>query len=365
MPKSHLPFPLTFPHCKPSKQSVDTLAASGGILGLAPSQSLKQINAASLIQQLLDSNLVEHEVFSITLLNSEEGLLSIGGTVAESIASVEERIQAFLGGGPSLQQPVAVEDTEPDGMAFGDVGMEPMPAAPGMNMKRSEENEDETSVLEKRARKPKPLDQKASQGWRDMWKWSPVEGAEGWWQTLMRGVWTDGVKVLKNQPCVIDVSTPFILAPPQAAKLFYQSISGSHRLPEPYSSFYAFPCNNPPTLHLEFGGWRFPTMRGMKSYDQFVGPNGKFSLGKVIEESGYCVGAVVETKMGVGDMAPLRKGHSRKEEGPKGPGPMDAGMLAGNGMRDVWVLGEPLFRGIGMVFDVSTAYCLSCLRACG
>jgi len=27
--------------------------------------------------------------------------------------------------------------------------------------------------------------------------------------------------------------------------------------------------------------------------------------------------------------------------------------VAGNGLRDVWILGEPVFRGMGLVFDVS------------
>lgn len=94
-------------------------------------------------------------------------------------------------------------------------------------------------------------------------------------------------------------------------------------------------------------------MRGMKDHSHSNGPNGKFSLGKVTDESGYCVGAIVETRMGVGDMAPIKKGHSRKEDNLRGLGPLESGMLAGNGMRDSWVLGEPIFRGVGIVFDVS------------
>jgi hypothetical protein len=39
------------------------------------------------------------------------------------------------------------------------------------------------------------------------WKWSDVQGAVGWWQILMHGVWLDGVKVLYNQPIILDVST--------------------------------------------------------------------------------------------------------------------------------------------------------------
>lgn len=381
--------PVSFPHCKPPKQSLETLGPSGGILGLAPSHSLKQIKSDSLIKQLLDNGMIEHEVFSVTLVNGGEGLLSIGGTVAESMAMIDEKIERFLGRSPPVSGAMQVEDPEQDAadLANGapkglvpDRNQQPKQAGlgntpgggAGLKKRNSAEKEEEElpskeqrrlrkgleeptqphELLKRGRKQQKPVEQKTMPSWKDNWKWSPIEGADGWWQTLMRGVWTDGVKVLKNQPCVIDLSTPFLLAPPQAAKQFYASISGSHRLPPPYQSFYAFPCNNPPFVHVEFGGWRFPTMRGMKSYESSAGPNGKFSLGKVTEESGYCVGAVVETKMGVGDMAPIKKGHSRKEDTLRGLGSLESGMLAGNGMRDVWVLGEPLFRGLGVVFDL-------------
>lgn len=102
-------------------------------------------------------------------------------------------------------------------------------------------------------------------------------------------------------------------------------------------------------------------MRGMKWPDHALGPgtvaDSKFSLGKVSDESGYCVGAVVETRMGVGDAAP-GKGRTPAGEGTRllsgFSGLGESGMLAGNGMRDVWVMGEPAFRGVGIVFDVST-----------
>ena len=92
-------------------------------------------------------------------------------------------------------------------------------------------------------------------------------------------------------------------------------------------------------------------MRGAKSATEQRGANGKFSLGKVQDDSGYCIGAVVETRMGVGDAAPVKKAMGNRES-IFGPG-MESGMLAGNGLRDVWVLGEPVFRGMGLVFDVS------------
>ena len=70
-------------------------------------------------------------------------------------------------------------------------------------------------------------------------------------------------------------------------------------------------------------------------------PGGRFSLGRYREGSGYCVGAVVETSVGTG-----RGEHGVGNVGWKGE-------VAGNGMRDVWVLGECFFRGVGGVFDVS------------
>ena len=76
-------------------------------------------------------------------------------------------------------------------------------------------------------------------------------------------------------------------------------------------------------------------------------PGGKFSLGRLEAGSGYCVGAVVETRMGIRE--------ERDEivhDGKRGRSNARGG-LGGNGMRDVWVIGEGFFRGVGGVFDVS------------
>ena len=76
-------------------------------------------------------------------------------------------------------------------------------------------------------------------------------------------------------------------------------------------------------------------------------PGGKFSLGRLEAGSGYCVGAVVETRMGIRE--------ERDEivhDGKRGRSNSRGG-LGGNGMRDVWVIGEGFFRGVGGVFDVS------------
>lgn len=94
-------------------------------------------------------------------------------------------------------------------------------------------------------------------------------------------------------------------------------------------------------LHFEFDGWQFPVMQGGKGADWFGMPGGRLSLGRYKEGSGYCVGAIVETGMGV-------------RGGGMGVGEVKVGELAGNGMRDVWVVGEGFFRGVGGVFDVSS-----------
>ena len=73
-------------------------------------------------------------------------------------------------------------------------------------------------------------------------------------------------------------------------------------------------------------------------------PGGRFSLGRLEEGSGYCVGAVVQTNMGI------KRGENARDTGTTA---RQAGELAGNGMRDVWVIGEEFFKGVGGVFDVS------------
>ena len=85
--------------------------------------------------------------------------------------------------------------------------------------------------------------------------------------------------------------------------------------------------------------------RGAKWGTWSTTPGGRFSLGRLRDGSGYCIGAVVATRMGLTD-----EGEGTSEKRSKGKG---RGTLAGNGMRDVWVLGEAFFRGVGAVFDVS------------
>lgn len=86
-------------------------------------------------------------------------------------------------------------------------------------------------------------------------------------------------------------------------------------------------------------------------------PGGKFSLGRLRDGSGYCVGAVVETRMGVdgGGGGGGTTGVRKRARMGRGSG-LERGMVdAGNGLMDVWVLGERFFRSVGTVFDVSSS----------
>ncbi|KAI9879838.1 MAG: hypothetical protein M1830_006861 [Pleopsidium flavum] len=322
LPMTNNSLPISFAHCRPSKSSLYTLLASGTMLGLAPSEHLSQTRTPSLLKQLLEKKFIERDIWSLMLINGREGVLSIGGTGAEAVDLVQKQTREELDRIGELER--AATNVQAGGKA-----------------------------ILKRDLGPDTVNQEQSIDWRDGWRWSKVQGAEGWWQILMQGVWVDGSKVLKNQPVVIDLNTPFILAPPLAARAFYASISGSRPLPPPHHNFHIFPCLNPPVLHFEFSGWRFPAMQGGKGADWWGPPGGKFSLGRLREGSGYCVGTVVETRMGVGEETdPVkkrgRKGGSAAVFVNAGVG---AGEMAGNGMRDVWVLGEGFFRGVGGVFD--------------
>lgn len=333
------PLPISFPYCRLSKFSRNTLGPSGSTLGLAPSEHLSQTGSVSLLKQLLEKEVIQHPIFSLMLINGQDGVLSVGGTAASAIEMVVRQTEKALD---------QLSDKK-KGKVDPVKKLEPL-------VKRGRHGKE---VVAKR------------EDWETDWVWTGVQGAEGWWQVLMRGVWVDGSKVLHNQAVVIDVcrtvrsssqwphppepkinslqiNSPFILAPPLAVKAFYASVSGSRPLPPPFSNFYVFPCLNPPTLHFEFSGTPFPFMQGGRGAEWSGIPGGKFSLGRLEAGSGYCVGAVVETRMGIREerdevVHDVKRGRSATSRGG----------LGGNGMRDVWVIGEGFFRGVGGVFDVS------------
>jgi hypothetical protein len=72
-------------------------------------------------------------------------------------------------------------------------------------------------------------------------------------------------------------------------------------------------------------------------------PGGRFSLGRMTSGSGYCIGIVVESRMGTGTSI-------RSETGNMG---FETSMEGGNGLEDVWIVGEPFFRDVQVAFNVS------------
>lgn len=85
-------------------------------------------------------------------------------------------------------------------------------------------------------------------------------------------------------------------------------------------------------------------------YASAIIPGGKFSLGRMAHGGGYCVGAIVETRMGLAEEKERMTGSGKQG---LGSAAASVGNLAGNGMRDVWVIGETFFRGVTGAFDVS------------
>ncbi|KAK9455158.1 aspartic peptidase domain-containing protein [Dipodascopsis uninucleata] len=128
--------------------------------------------------------------------------------------------------------------------------------------------------------------------------WAPVK-THGFWQILFKSMLVDGNTVLDNIQGVIDVNCPFILAPSEDVRMFYNAISGAQPLS---GGFWSYPCFENPKVHIEHAGWLFPFK--------------DVSLGKVKEDSGYCVGPVVEADLD-----------------------------------GLWVIGEPYLKGVLSVFD--------------
>ncbi|KAL9058037.1 MAG: hypothetical protein Q9206_002101 [Seirophora lacunosa] len=319
--------------------SQQTLEASGSVLGLAPSKYLRQIETPFLLHQLLQEGIVKRPIYSLIFISGHEGVLSIGGTAAQASEMVERQTSE------ELDRAGAQEKIEAFTLENGRT------LENGANSLDNSKGWGERITLHKKG--TEITDVKATlTDWEDGWIWTKVQGAEGWWQTLMQGVWVGGSRVLQNQAVVIDINTPFILAPPLAAKTFYASVAGSKPLDPPYSNFYAFPCMNPPSIEFEFSGTRFPAMRGGRGleYRSAIIPGGKFSLGRLKPGSGYCVGAIVETRMGLKEEKEGMTGSGKQGLGSAGA---NVGSLAGNGeLRD---LNSRVWAGERDVFAVSSS----------
>ncbi|KAI5783167.1 aspartic peptidase domain-containing protein [Peziza echinospora] len=166
------------------------------------------------------------------------------------------------------------------------------------------------------------------------WKWTSLrDQVEGYWEVGAQGVYVNGLKVLRNvQRVVLDVGCPVVVGPPEMVRIIWSFVEGARRLVEVVDydevsagmserewakgleGYWAYPCMNEPVIQIEFAGWGFPM--------------GRVGLGKVMEGSGYCVGAIVGW--------PEKDGSGLEEEGQD---------------ERVWVLGEPFWENVVGVFD--------------
>lgn len=180
--------PISFANCKPAKQWIQSLLPSGAYLGLAPAASLSQLNTTSLLPQIIEKGIIDSQLWSLVLLNGQDGLFSLGGTPLASIRKVEKETQDLLS-----SQNEKVEGHE--------------------ELKREEHLEDRASIYDS------DVARETDHGW----KWMPVQGIEGFWQIMMHGVWFDGVKNIFNQPAILDVRPPPLPPRPSSLLLSYQS----------------------------------------------------------------------------------------------------------------------------------------------
>lgn len=138
------------------------LVNSGTFLGLAPhAEPLARLSSSPLQAQLKERNIIQDTVWSVTLLDAEEGILSIGGTIAREVEEAKVRGEVEL-------------------KHFGD----PIATSEWVN-----------EQVDARLQFSMPPDVL----WHKHFKWTEVQGAAGWWTALMRGVWISGAKVTINQ----------------------------------------------------------------------------------------------------------------------------------------------------------------------
>lgn len=135
---------------------------------------------------------MKRPIFSIVLLSGRDGVLSIGGTAAQAAEMVDKQTSEELDRAGAQEKIIAF--TKENGKTLQS----------GFNSLDKSKLTGEKIILHKRETEAK--DFKATlTNWAEGWTWVKVQGAEGWWQTLMQGVWVGGSRVLRNQAVVIDV----------------------------------------------------------------------------------------------------------------------------------------------------------------
>ena len=150
-----------------------------------------QTGSATILQQLLEKDIIQRPIFSLMLINGCEGVLSLGGTAAPAVEKVVGQTKHELDHLGMIERGEEILVNEDDDEH------EQLPM--------SQNDLSDTKALVKRARTQKEVVPRQA-SWEDEWAWSKVQGAKGWWQILIQSVYVDGAKVLQNQAAVIDVS---------------------------------------------------------------------------------------------------------------------------------------------------------------
>lgn len=75
--------PLILPMRSPSKSSRPTFGSPSSIVSLAPSNNLTRISASNLRRQLFEKKIVHHHLFSLSLVDAQNGNRTLVGTIAE------------------------------------------------------------------------------------------------------------------------------------------------------------------------------------------------------------------------------------------------------------------------------------------
>ncbi|KAI9726699.1 MAG: hypothetical protein M1834_008634 [Cirrosporium novae-zelandiae] len=334
----------------------------------------KEIRSESygLLKQLVSKGLIKGEVWSIMLIDGETGILSLGGTAEMGVERVMREVEwqlekageAKKGSVGKVDETISIADEDSmKGLrqvenlnknvnmtrtGQSDIGIVASPppgepqsdsvaqsaATPGINARLNIKPITERNPI---SNIEPGQNRNHNSNWQTNGKWhfTPVLGAEGWWQILLQSVQVNAASVLRNIPVILDINTPFpVLLPPFHAKTLYASIPGSKRLFLPLNltttnfnpEFYTYPCLNPPIITLQLSSFASFQMPILSTASDILG--GGLSLGRLDLQGGYCVGGVVGVELGFG------------QEG------------AGMGMG---VLGEGAFKGVGAVFDVSAA----------
>jgi hypothetical protein len=109
------------------------------------------------LDQLLQADKIALKIWSVTILDADSGILSLGGTIAAEVERAKIRGEIELS-------------------HFGD---------PWATTEWVQEQVDAQLSLAMPPDTP----------WDRHFKWTDVQGAAGWWTALMAGVWINGAKV--------------------------------------------------------------------------------------------------------------------------------------------------------------------------